>query len=451
METIRRGRDGTDAGLRKPVGGFVFITGTALLSAWWAYRQGLLTRLDLRVWLACFEAVARRYGLRTGRTACYTTGELRILVGGNSDDEIRRSLRRLTAVGLVDWSEGCVRVGSPCRLDSETQQEYFQKSLSRISNHYRRVPVPRRVMRFLCRSGTRVLLATMFGHLLRCCYYRAGQCRPTGICKASWIADVFGVDARNVKGARRELAEQGILLFERVGQKFLNHYGPLITVNLEWEPPTRSAGRIPPPGGHQSDGLPPPIRNSQLLRNFKNQNRASGRRPGIEIPAAEKPPANRPSFGHVVEADLTDPVRLSSLYEQACAAGHVQRCASDRLNFFAAAVHARVVGTRNPAGLFASIVRQQRWSLLTLADEDRARWRANFLPVNGGRHSRIETRPMSIGEVLGQIADVKAADWSGPLRAGTAISLGLGNNMRGEADPARVSFLRHAECGAEGC
>jgi len=42
-------------------------------------------------------------------------------------------------------------------------------------------------------------------------YYRQGQCHPAGFCKASWIAEVFGVSLRTVKAARHELEHLGLV------------------------------------------------------------------------------------------------------------------------------------------------------------------------------------------------------------------------------------------------
>ncbi len=47
----------------------------------------------------------------------------------------------------------------------------------------------------------------------------------------------------------------------------------------------------------------------------------------------------------------------------------------DRLRFFAAAEHAKAIGTRNPCGLFATLVRRKLWHYATLDDEDAARRR----------------------------------------------------------------------------
>jgi hypothetical protein len=73
-----------------------------------------------------------------------------------------------------------------------------------------------------------------------------------------------------------------------------------------------------------------------------------------------------------VPEDLKDTGRLLVLYDQAVARGWVTPSERDRLRFVSAAEHARAVGTRNPCGLFARLVRTGLWSFLTQGDEDAA-------------------------------------------------------------------------------
>jgi hypothetical protein len=93
---------------------------------------------------------------------------------------------------------------------------------------------------------------------------------------------------------------------------------------------------------------------------------------------------------------------LAILHEQAHRAGYVNGSEADRLRFFAAAEHARGVGTRNPAGLFAATVRQQRWSFLTLADEDLARRKLASIPIreSTGLQLRGSATPMLVGDLV---------------------------------------------------
>jgi hypothetical protein len=68
--------------------------------------------------------------------------------------------------------------------------------------------------------------------------------------------------------------------------------------------------------------------------------------------------------------DLQDMARLLALFDQAHTQGLIGKSVSDRLTFLALAEHAKVVGSQNPCGLFATLVRRQQWHFVTDSDED---------------------------------------------------------------------------------
>lgn len=303
-------------GLKKPEGGFVLITGRAILAAWWAYRAGFLKLYDLRVWLACFEAVARRCGISSDRTPRFTFEEIHGLVGGVGGEHVRHAIRRLERVGLLKWATERLDVQvREADLPASVRQELY-RTLTFSPAVERRVPMPRRMLRMLAGGATRALLATVFGHLLRCTFYRHGLCFPRGTCKASWIAEAFQVDVRNVKRARQHLIELGWLAQESAGQRTLNRHGPVMTVNLRWggvlQTPARrrpqhaavetetsrpagilprdtrcsvafdahgaipairaarlSTTDLPPRKSFSTSGLPPPYKNRKLFQNIQ--------------------------------------------------------------------------------------------------------------------------------------------------------------------------------------
>src|SRR5262245_45984507 len=214
---------------RKPEGGFQFIAVRQLCAVWCAYEIARIRLRDVRVWFAAQELVARRCQLRLERQPTYTYDELGRIVGrvGN----ISASLDRLQACGLLTWGPHTITFNLPL---SEQVSSALETMLAQITNRRRRVPVPRRLLRFLASGCTRVLLATVLGHLFRCLYYRNGQCQPEGFCKASWIAEVFGVSQRAVKMARSRLETIGFLQRIETVQWVLNRYGQKITINLQW-------------------------------------------------------------------------------------------------------------------------------------------------------------------------------------------------------------------------
>jgi len=76
-----------------------------------------------------------------------------------------------------------------------------------------------------------------------------------------------------------------------------------------------------------------------------------------------------------VPEDLQETARLLTLFAQAQAQGLIGKSDSERLTFFGLAEHAKIVGSANPCGLFAALVRRQCWHFITDSDEDAAQQR----------------------------------------------------------------------------
>jgi hypothetical protein len=332
---------------RKPDGGFVLVPAMALLRAWWAYRAGKIRFIDLRVWLASFEAVARRCGLPKGRIPRYSHDELATLVNSVGGEHIRRALCRLESEGLLTWTASRIDLGSAATSGEDTDSDEVREVTPLLANMKRRIPVPRRLLRYVAESGKPVLAATVFGHLLRCVYHRRQGVRSDGLVKASWISVVFGVDERNVKGARRDLVRLGVLMVGCAPQRVLNRFGVPSTVSLTWSEP-RSVIESPPRRCKSTTKSPPPRRtgNSSFGRS-ENQKPANLGHGGDRFcsTAASAP------FRVVRLDDLTDVRRLSILRLEALRQG--------------------LIKSTEPA-FFATIVRQGLWHHIAAADEDKA-------------------------------------------------------------------------------
>lgn len=353
---------------KKPDGGFVFISAMALMRAWWAYRQKIVRQFDLRVWFACFEAVARRCGTPENRFPRYAKEEIHRLVGGRDPARISAALRRLSKADLVEWSQDSIRFPRFTPDAADGPGHDLQSMIDLVENHRRRVPVPRRTLRFLARMSQPVLMATVLGHLLRCMYYRNGMCCPYGRSKASWIASVFGVDGRNVKAARKRLRDMGWLTVEPSSQTALNRWGPVACINLAWRDGRPQRSESPPRTLIRPRQSPPPRENKELSSRMKNQNPAFTERSGVRSKGT-------PTLRNVKAVDLCHTDRIDLLWRQAQAARLVGGAEADRLRVHAAAAHALRVGTRNPPGLFVTIMRRGMWAYLSNEDEDSARQR----------------------------------------------------------------------------
>ena len=395
QETCQQG--GRAEPKRKPAGGFILISVTQLIMAWTALKDGHIGLRELRVWFALFEMKARRCGAKDDQTPEFGIDELRGLVGGEGGEALRECLRRLKAAGLIrTLTKESIELAST--LDElNFDANPVREALDKIPNHDRLVPVPRRVVRLIAGGARRTLIATLIGHMVRCLYYRKGMVHPAGAVKASWVADVFGVSERRVHEQRQHLIELRILLPLDTPQQVLNRYGQWVVWNLDWSPiaqatlPTevkpkegRAGEPIPsepsPPPVEPSPPpaeIPPPIvtpieKTPKPLRELETRKPASGGPAGFsKTDREEKTP--EPTLRNVQPEDLRDPVRLMTLHGQATTEGAISNSEADRLNFFAAANHARVIGSINPPGLFVRIIRSKLFGFLTQADEDAAR------------------------------------------------------------------------------
>lgn len=377
--------------MKKPDGGYRLISVVQLVMAWWAYRTRLVRFLDFRVYLAVHEAVARRCGLERGREARYELEELRRLTGARHTGAVRHALRRLEGVGLLRWGRGEVTFAvSPDELHAE-ELGSFWAMLELVENRKRRVPVPRRTLRLLAGGARRVVAATVLGHLFRCVYVRDGGCTFEGRCKASWVAETFGVAERRVKDARAHLQAIGWLKVGAAPQWLLNRYGAPVVVNLAWEQcgakfsTTESA---PPSAVFTAESAPPDSDQKPPTERTEHQKPTGAGGPATGV-SSEK--LEQPDLRHLVIEDLKRTDRLLELFGQAAKRGLVDGGDVARLNFVGAAEHALVIGSRNPCGLFAWLLRNRRFEFVTQADEDSAQRRIKELLY--GKPEREKEKP----------------------------------------------------------
>ncbi len=335
---------------------------SGVLNAWAAVESGEITLYDVRVWLACHEMVARRCCIDEAVEPSYGESEALKLVGSGRECKIRKSVRRLQEAGLLEWSKQ--------RLNVDMEQRPVEAWVeAKVKNVRRKIPVPRRMLRYMAGCRSRVMIATLLGHLVRCLYYRKDCCVSGGRCKASWIADVFGVDIRGVKRTRKELVKMGWLVPGRASQQALNRWGMQIIIRVQRADEKAGSGtNLPPPETAGVTNLPPPISNREL--SMRSMNQKPGGTAGAEMESGRRKQA---ALNRIRLEDLREPRRLDGLYRQAVAGGLVPGSPASRLQWFAAAEHAVEAGERNPCGLFVSMYRRGLWRHITQGQEDVAR------------------------------------------------------------------------------
>lgn len=359
---------------RKPAGGHRLVPLRQVAAAWWAYRRGAIRLADLRAWLAAHETAAARGTLPAGRRPAYRLAELRRLTG-LPDRRIRAALRRLDAAGLLAWDDHAPAFGDGDPALTATPE--FGAFVAAIPNHRRLLPVPRRLLRWLARGARASLIAAALGHLIRGLYRRDGRLQARGRCKASWVAEAFGIGLRAVKAARAALVAVGWLKPLDDDQRARNRWGRAFVIDLAWTPPGRAGGAksAPPPPPDRTENATPSVPQATPPGGEGHQEPAGGRPAGAcagRSGTAAPPILPPPDLREVRPADLGDVGRTDELHRQAAARGLVGPSEADRLRVLAAAEHARAVATRNPGGLFYRLVQRNWWHLLTQADEDAA-------------------------------------------------------------------------------
>lgn len=374
---------------KKPEGGFQFIGAHELLGVYFAFTASLVRWYDLRVWFACQEAVARRCGARKGIPMRYSAAEIHALVGGAGGEHVRAAIRRLEAAGLLCWSESAITFGNSSEEIRSEDLSGLWMMVEDLGQPNRKVPVPRRTIRFIAAAARKVLTATMLGHLLRCCYFRRGGYASEGSCSAAWVARVFGLDERNVKIARKNLVAVGWLMPLTADAWHRQRYGARWAVNPAWSQSERSRqSAVPSDGGAPIVSPERSPRNeisagqrSPLLSLKENSSGSKNQKPALPAvrPAGscrrKEVSRKAPTLKHVVVEDLRDTARTLRLFEAAVGQGFVSRSEADLLKVVAAAERALRVASANTCGLFVTLVRRKLWHHITLDEEDAARRR----------------------------------------------------------------------------
>jgi len=190
-------------------GGYRRISTDQLCRVWTLHLEGLLKRLDLRVWFALHEMDERRCTLAKERTPRFRIEEVGNLLGDVSEQAARASVRRLKRLGVCAARPHGIRFGNSRdadgpRLDAMRAVMPFRK---------RWLHVPRRVLRSLATGRSRAETAVLLGAVTRCVFFHRAESRHRvdGRLPARWVAAAFGVSERAVIAARQRLVSLGWL------------------------------------------------------------------------------------------------------------------------------------------------------------------------------------------------------------------------------------------------
>jgi len=339
-------------GMKKIEGGYVLISVGQFANVCAAKREGDISLLALRVWLAAHEQKAKRCIAKRKR---FSVLELAQLVR-ESLKTVQRALRELVSLELISWSESDISFSR----DLTPVGEELAADLG--TSPLRPVPVPRRILRALFRHTRPSEIMAAIGHLIRCLFIKRGEVSSGGLVKASWVASTFGIAERSVHGARKWLQSIGFLAQEAVHQLVMNRFGGKFLIVIR---PAVQADTKPTP---RARFAPPSITISTSSSTSNNQinNKPAPAAPGVQM-EREKPPNLR----DIQPDDLRRPARLEELYRQAVKAGWIDRSEASVRNFASAALRATRTGGR-AAAIFVGIVRKGLWHHITQEQESRA-------------------------------------------------------------------------------
>ncbi len=415
---------------KKPYGGFIFMTVTQICMVWWSYRERHITLKDLRVYFALREMVARRCEKDPDVPETYTPREANNLISGGG---AKASIAKLHALGLTDFSENRISFAtSPSQLRID-DLDGLTDMIAKVRNNARRVPVPRQIGRLICSCWKPTVIATALGHLFTGFYYKQGQCVSGGSCKASDIADIFSLDIRSIKAARKFLTEglkqkaSGLswLILHDTPQWKLNKDGQGFLINLDWKRQDLEAGRAtaetappvdnstvaedkrPPPAAQNDAKSPPPyiltqnpiqeVNNKTPLERGRSKTDTTAAPPtntkpgfaGNQQPAAGGTVGNKsvekqkkaPSLTWLQAADFSDYDRRRTLHQQAVEQGLAEDSQEGLLKFCALMSLAQLRGVSNPSGYFLQLLKRQAWEAVTAGDLQAERQRLGIKPT----------------------------------------------------------------------
>jgi len=338
-------------------GGYALITVGQLANVCAARKDGRISFLALRTWLAAHEQRAKRCTAKGWFR--YTTAELARLVRA-PERSVCRAVRELTDCGLFTWTKRVIEFPS-------TVLDFAEDLAAELGTSPKRpVPIPRYLLRAVFRHTRPSEVMAAIAHLIRCLFRRGRELFNYGLIKASWVASVFGVGERSVHSARRWLIDQKFFTQEYVNQFVLNRWGARFVVSFKQVNQPQPVKRV------RSKSAPPMIRictstktsTSKYQENYKPAD--GGQNAGLQTGEISKPDLKR-----ITPDDLRKISRLEVLYEQAVRAHWIEATEANFRNFVCAALRATRAGGRVGA-IFAGIVKKRLWHHVTQEQEDRA-------------------------------------------------------------------------------
>lgn len=363
-------------------GGYSLLTATQVAKVLSALINNQISFYAFRTYCACLEMREMRKAFYTsqpkhtvqGRYARYSAEEIRQLLGARSTRLIASAVRALEEQGLLSVKEKSMQI--PQSTSPEVQELLEACHLGRTPN--RKIPIPRRMLRFLARCTQISVAKTLLFYCLRgLSLKRGGMIQAKGTMKSSLLARLGRCSLRAITAARKTLISLGFITPDETRcQRKLNRTGVFFAINLQWKPKVISTDgkslmctNPAPPSPTQCSNPAPPIKKFRTSNEGRNQKLCSRTASGVSL----KQKRDAPSLSQVVPQDLCDLSRLQQLYQQAVQRKWVKRGEASWMAWVAAAVRARRIGEQKGVRLFVAIIRQNLYSHISHAEENEAR------------------------------------------------------------------------------
>ncbi len=356
----------------QPQDGYKTISLIELSNILGSVEKGIISTETTRVYFGCLSIMAirdaaercgtRKRG-RVGTKTNYNINELAELLDA-SKEVVCRGLRRLKKVGLLSFSSKEITL-SEVPLPSSSR---VLSLLTEKRSATRLIPIPRKLLLYLSRCTKRSVLISALAYCIRGLSLspRDRTIKNKGSVKASWIAEVFNLSIRAVKGARRELIAMGWISKDSGSfQRKLNRDGAYFEINLSWgreEKRDSSPTEFAPPSPKNTPKFAPPKERLKTPYGSKYQETSSG------VFTNEKDP----NLKNIAREDLENITRTEALYRKAVRAGWLVPSEANALNWIGAAIRAKTVKGGDSVGIFVTIVRKKLWHYVTQEQEDRA-------------------------------------------------------------------------------
>jgi len=391
---------------------------------WAARQEKIISPLAFTVYVAAHEVKFWRCKTEPGKPYCYTPhgfqrADVNRLLPDVPAAKIAKAFDELEAINLLTVADTGIWFAET--LDEVSVHERVkQRALTMFNQLHpdtrdKLIKIPRRLLKLIIQCGRRIVrTATLFGLLLttmltkRTTRYEGYK----GCCKAAWIGNLFGVNAKRVNLERARLIEEGWFTLEPTTPRARKKFGQWVRLTLAPAQPTPEAVENPTPDTPKVQPLNPdsdtkvqPLLNPSLSseEEILNNQTLSAEEP--EAGAFQPHNLHEPIWTNMQLNDLRHDARSEALWQQAIQRGHLKNTQPDHINFFAAIAHALRVAKHNACGLLRSVVEQGHWHFLTQADEYNAMER---LRRSAAAHETKATQWMHANPFFSMHADSSA-------------------------------------------